>query len=172
MIFKQFYLNCLAHASYLIGDERSRSAAVVDPQRDIDQYVPFAADHGPGTDGSAALILDVPRAARAGAEAHRRLRSPPAESSRGAAPGSAARSTAGCVLRGRLPFVDRRQTASAAWPPCPSNRARPEGKAEGAAHSHNLKSAVSVWHGNTAGRCTLLHLVTRPKTQPFQSVGG
>ena len=39
MIFKQYYLGCLAHASYLIGDEESRIAAVVDPQRDIDQYL-------------------------------------------------------------------------------------------------------------------------------------
>jgi glyoxylase-like metal-dependent hydrolase (beta-lactamase superfamily II)/rhodanese-related sulfurtransferase len=46
MILKQFYLNCLAHASYLIGDEGTRTAAVVDPQRDIDQYLTFAAEHG------------------------------------------------------------------------------------------------------------------------------
>jgi hydroxyacylglutathione hydrolase len=45
MILKQFYLNCLAHASYLIGDEASGVAAVVDPQRDIDQYVALAAAH-------------------------------------------------------------------------------------------------------------------------------
>jgi hydroxyacylglutathione hydrolase len=45
MILKQFYLNCLAHASYLVGDEQSHVAAVVDPQRDIDQYVAFAAEH-------------------------------------------------------------------------------------------------------------------------------
>ena len=46
MILHQFYLNCLAHASYLIGDEPSGAAAVVDPQRDIEQYVAFAAQHG------------------------------------------------------------------------------------------------------------------------------
>jgi hydroxyacylglutathione hydrolase len=46
MILKQFYLNCLAHASYLIGDEATRTAAVVDPQRDIDQYLAFGAEHG------------------------------------------------------------------------------------------------------------------------------
>ena len=46
MIFKQFYLSCLAHASYLIGDEQTGTAAVVDPQRDIDQYLAFAAEHG------------------------------------------------------------------------------------------------------------------------------
>jgi hydroxyacylglutathione hydrolase len=46
MILHQFYLNCLAHASYLIGDESSRIAAVVDPQRDIDQYLTFAEEHG------------------------------------------------------------------------------------------------------------------------------
>ena len=39
MHFKQYYLGCLAHASYLIADEESRIAAVVDPQRDVDQYV-------------------------------------------------------------------------------------------------------------------------------------
>ena len=46
MILKQFYLNCLAHASYLVGDEESRTAAVVDPQRDIDGYLAFAGEHG------------------------------------------------------------------------------------------------------------------------------
>jgi len=46
MILRQFYLNCLAHASYLVGDEQTRTAAVVDPQRDIDQYLDFAAQHG------------------------------------------------------------------------------------------------------------------------------
>lgn len=45
MIFRQFYLPCLAHASYLIGDEATGTAAVVDPQRDIDQYIEFAAEH-------------------------------------------------------------------------------------------------------------------------------
>jgi hydroxyacylglutathione hydrolase len=44
VIFKQFYLPCLAHASYIIGDEVSGSAAVVDPQRDTDQYLAFAAE--------------------------------------------------------------------------------------------------------------------------------
>lgn len=46
MILKQFYLGCLAHASYLIGDEESRTAAVVDPQRDVEQYLKEAADRG------------------------------------------------------------------------------------------------------------------------------
>jgi hydroxyacylglutathione hydrolase len=39
MILTQYYLGCLAHASYLVGDEESRVAAVVDPQRDVDQYL-------------------------------------------------------------------------------------------------------------------------------------
>src|SRR5262245_24067645 len=46
MILKQFYLNCLAHASYLVGDEATHTAAVVDPQRDIDQYLTFARENG------------------------------------------------------------------------------------------------------------------------------
>jgi hydroxyacylglutathione hydrolase len=39
MILKQYYLGCLAHASYLIADEESGEAAVVDPQRDVEQYL-------------------------------------------------------------------------------------------------------------------------------------
>jgi glyoxylase-like metal-dependent hydrolase (beta-lactamase superfamily II)/rhodanese-related sulfurtransferase len=46
MIFQQFYLNCLAHASYLIGDEQTHVAAVVDPQRDVEQYLTFAESKG------------------------------------------------------------------------------------------------------------------------------
>ncbi|HSI36229.1 MAG TPA: MBL fold metallo-hydrolase [Tepidisphaeraceae bacterium] len=46
MILKQFYLPCLAHASYLVGDEHTRTAVVVDPQRDIEQYLAFAAENG------------------------------------------------------------------------------------------------------------------------------
>lgn len=46
MYFKQFYLGCLAHASYLIADEESKVAAVVDPQRDIQQYLDEAEKHG------------------------------------------------------------------------------------------------------------------------------
>jgi hydroxyacylglutathione hydrolase len=44
MYFKQFYLGCLAHASYLIGSEGE--AAVVDPQRDVDQYIDEAEKQG------------------------------------------------------------------------------------------------------------------------------
>jgi len=46
MILKQYYLNCLAHASYLIGDAASHTAAIVDPQRDIDRYLADAAEQG------------------------------------------------------------------------------------------------------------------------------
>ncbi|HYH84604.1 MAG TPA: MBL fold metallo-hydrolase, partial [Pyrinomonadaceae bacterium] len=44
MFFKQFYLGCLAHASYLIGSDGE--AAVVDPQRDVDQYIVEAEARG------------------------------------------------------------------------------------------------------------------------------
>ena len=46
MLFQQFYLSCLAHASYIVADEESRAAAVVDPQRDIDRYLAYASEHG------------------------------------------------------------------------------------------------------------------------------
>ena len=46
MIVSQHYLGCLSHASYLVGDERSGEAAVVDPQRDVAGYLAEAAAHG------------------------------------------------------------------------------------------------------------------------------
>lgn len=46
MILKQYYLGCLAHASYLLGDEASSTAIVVDPQRDIQQYLAGAENFG------------------------------------------------------------------------------------------------------------------------------
>ncbi len=44
MYFEQFYLTCLAHASYMLGSEGV--AAVVDPQRDVDIYLEEAARQG------------------------------------------------------------------------------------------------------------------------------
>jgi len=39
MKIQQYYLACLSHASYMITDEKTKTTAVVDPQRDIDQYL-------------------------------------------------------------------------------------------------------------------------------------
>jgi len=44
MYFEQFYLGCLAHASYMLASEGQ--AVVVDPQRDVELYLKAAADHG------------------------------------------------------------------------------------------------------------------------------
>lgn len=46
MILTQYYLDCLSHASYLIGDEGTGRAVVVDPQRDVQAYLDDAAEHG------------------------------------------------------------------------------------------------------------------------------
>ena len=46
MVLEQYYLGCLAHASYLIADEASGLAAVVDPQRDVAQYLDDSARLG------------------------------------------------------------------------------------------------------------------------------
>ena len=43
---KQYYLGCLAHASYLVADESAGVAAVVDPQRDVDEYIADAEELG------------------------------------------------------------------------------------------------------------------------------
>jgi glyoxylase-like metal-dependent hydrolase (beta-lactamase superfamily II)/rhodanese-related sulfurtransferase len=45
MIFQQLYLDCLAQASYLIGDETTRTAAIVDPRRDVQLYLDEARRH-------------------------------------------------------------------------------------------------------------------------------
>jgi glyoxylase-like metal-dependent hydrolase (beta-lactamase superfamily II)/rhodanese-related sulfurtransferase len=44
MYFEQFYLGCLAHASYMLGSEGE--AAIVDPQRDVEIYLKAADEHG------------------------------------------------------------------------------------------------------------------------------
>ncbi len=46
MFFRQYYLDCLSHASYLIGDTVTGRAVVVDPQRDVAAYVADAEAHG------------------------------------------------------------------------------------------------------------------------------
>ena len=46
MIFTQHYLDCLSQGSYLIGDETTGRAVVVDPRRDIDDSLRKAAEQG------------------------------------------------------------------------------------------------------------------------------
>lgn len=46
MIFTQYYLDCLSQASYLVADETTGQAAVVDPRRDIREYLDDAAAAG------------------------------------------------------------------------------------------------------------------------------
>jgi DMSO/TMAO reductase YedYZ molybdopterin-dependent catalytic subunit/glyoxylase-like metal-dependent hydrolase (beta-lactamase superfamily II) len=46
VIFTQHYLACLSQASYLVGDESTGRAVVVDPRRDVELYVEEAAAHG------------------------------------------------------------------------------------------------------------------------------
>jgi len=46
MKFNQYYLECLSHASYLIGDETTGRAVVVDPQRDVSEYLADARELG------------------------------------------------------------------------------------------------------------------------------
>lgn len=46
MILEQHYLACLSQASYLVVDEASGGAAVVDPRRDVEVYLARARDLG------------------------------------------------------------------------------------------------------------------------------
>ncbi|MGY0488493.1 MBL fold metallo-hydrolase [Streptomyces sp. WG-D5] len=46
LICVRFYVDCLSHASYLIGDRTTGRALVVDPRRDVNDYLATAAHHG------------------------------------------------------------------------------------------------------------------------------
>ena len=46
LIFKQYYLGCLSQASYLVADAASKRAVVVDPLRDVEQYLADAREMG------------------------------------------------------------------------------------------------------------------------------
>ena len=46
MYLQRYYLECLSHASYLVADEKTKVAAVIDPQRDVDIYLEDAKAHG------------------------------------------------------------------------------------------------------------------------------
>ncbi|GGL10329.1 MBL fold metallo-hydrolase [Mangrovihabitans endophyticus] len=45
MLFTQYYLDCLSQASYLIADQTTKRAILVDPRRDIDEYLADARAH-------------------------------------------------------------------------------------------------------------------------------
>jgi rhodanese-related sulfurtransferase/glyoxylase-like metal-dependent hydrolase (beta-lactamase superfamily II) len=46
MHIQQYYLSCLSHMSYMVTDEKTKTAAIVDPQRDVEQYLQDAASGG------------------------------------------------------------------------------------------------------------------------------
>ncbi|MFB6816048.1 rhodanese-like domain-containing protein [Streptomyces sp. NPDC056347] len=46
MFFTQYYLDCLSQASYMIADEKTGQAVVVDPRRDVSEYLADARAHG------------------------------------------------------------------------------------------------------------------------------
>lgn len=46
MIFKQFHLESLGHASYMVGDSATGRALILDPRRDVDVYLDAARDEG------------------------------------------------------------------------------------------------------------------------------
>ena len=46
MFLQRYYLECLSHASYMVADEKTKVAAVIDPRRDIEIYLNDAAEQG------------------------------------------------------------------------------------------------------------------------------
>jgi hydroxyacylglutathione hydrolase len=46
MVFTQFYIDCLSQASYLVGDTSTGQAVIVDPRRDVQEYLAAAAAQG------------------------------------------------------------------------------------------------------------------------------
>ena len=51
MIFTQYYLDCLSQASYLIADETTRRAVIVDPRVDVDEYMDDVREQGLTVEG-------------------------------------------------------------------------------------------------------------------------
>ena len=49
MLLKYFYDKSLAHAAYMVGCQRANVAVIVDPGRDIDQYLDMAQATDPGS---------------------------------------------------------------------------------------------------------------------------
>lgn len=52
MLFTQYYLDCLSQASYLIADKTTGRAVIVDPRRDIAEYLTDAREHGLTIEGA------------------------------------------------------------------------------------------------------------------------
>jgi len=46
MFIQRYYLECLSHASYMVADQRTKVAAIIDPRRDVDIYINDAKNHG------------------------------------------------------------------------------------------------------------------------------
>ena len=46
MFFHQRFIPGLAIASYMVGDEKTKRCAVIDPTRDVDEYIGIASDEG------------------------------------------------------------------------------------------------------------------------------
>jgi len=46
MRFTQYYLDCLSQASYLVADDTTGQAVIVDPRRDVAEYLADAREHG------------------------------------------------------------------------------------------------------------------------------
>ncbi|WP_304106111.1 rhodanese-like domain-containing protein [Mycolicibacterium bacteremicum] len=46
MILEQYYIECLSHASYLVGDHTTGRAVVIDPRRDVSEYLADARRFG------------------------------------------------------------------------------------------------------------------------------
>ena len=46
MLLKYFYDRSVAHASYMVGCQKTKEAVIVDPGRDVEQYVDMAKREG------------------------------------------------------------------------------------------------------------------------------
>ncbi|WP_017570580.1 MBL fold metallo-hydrolase [Nocardiopsis halotolerans] len=51
MILTQYYLDCLSQASYLVADEGTGRAVIIDPRIDVDEYLDDARDRGLTVEG-------------------------------------------------------------------------------------------------------------------------
>ena len=167
MHFRQFYVGCLAHASYLVGD--GGEAVVVDPSRDVEMYLEEAAAHGLtiqlGARDAPARRLRLGTSRPGGRHGRHHRRSAPrrARSSRTARCARAIRSrSATCVIRalGRRPHARE--------PHVPRVRAPRRRRALGGAHGRHAvrrrrgprghpvvaPAGAATWRGSCTTACT------------------
>ena len=182
LLFKQYYLGCLSQASYLIGDETPGRAVVVDPQRDIAEYLADAGARGCAIERviethfhadflSGHLELAAATGARIALRRRRADRVPHRPARRRRAP----LARRGRRSRSGTPRATRRSRSASSSPSAPATRSRtacsPATRCSSATSAAPTCSALVGLHRRRPGRAALprrstTQLLTLPGRHP------